>query len=916
MTTTVRFGLLGEVMAWGPDGPIDIGHPRQRHVLAALLVDANRLITVDQLFDRVWGDQPPQSARSTLFTYLTRLRQALAPVPIERSSGGYRITVHRDALDLDRFHRLLAEARETSDDHVAAEVYRRAFELWRGEPLPDLDTPWAYDIRGLLGGRRFAAELDYTDVRLRLGEHATVLADLTTRAAEHPLDERLAGQLMLALYRSGRLADALEHYQDFRGRLAEELGVDPGQSLRDLHGRILESTRATPPRALSAARPPRQLPPDLRSFAGRAPELAGISARFGGAAGAAGICTIGGGGGVGKTSLALHWAHRNAAHFPDGQLFVNLRGFDVSGRPTEPSAVLHGFLSALGITESDIPTNLDGQVNLYRSLLAGKRMLVLLDNAADTAQVSPLLPGSSTVCTVVTSRHPLTGLVALHAAHVVTLDVLSSSEAYELLSSRLGATRLAAEPDAVSAIVEHCAGLPLALGIVAARASVQPDLALTDLAAQLRDHTTRLDGLETGEVNLGLRAVFESSYQALEPAAAKLACLIGLAPGPDISTAAADILAGGSASRLLEQLESAHLITQPSPGRYRMHDLVRLDATERAGTLPARVREDAVRQLVAFYLRTAHAADRLLDPHRPVVVLSEFGADQQPLALADHDDAERWLTTEHPCLLATQQAAAEHGWFAQVWELSLVTDTLHWRHGRTAEHLDAMRTALDAAQAAGDLDIQRRLHQNLGQVLARAGSTDDAVHHLERALAVAEQIGNVVDQGHARMTLAQVSGQQGDNEHAAHHAVLALERYQTAGATRFEATALNQLGWISALLGKFDEARAHCEAALALPLPEGIVHAETLDSLGYIHERTGRLTDAVSCYQRSVEVFSEKGDTYNVATTLIQLGRALAALGSAEAAAVWRRALELCEIQQRSKEADELRQRLAGWPGE
>lgn len=908
----MQFGLLGEVMVWGPDGVIDVGHARQRSVLAALLVDANRVVTVDQLFERVWGGLPPQTARSTLFTYLTRLRQALAPVPIERKPGGYQITVEPEALDLHQFSDLLAKARDNDDDQAAAQFYQQALRLWRGEPLLGVDTPWADDVRGLLNRRRFAAELDYADVQLRLGQHTDLLPELASRAAAHSLDERLAGQLILALYRSGRMADALEHYHEFRRRLADQLGADPGPSLRDLHRQILESGQGSPAPTRERDRAPRQLPPAVTSFTGRKAELAALDAHLLRPGAPGGVCAIVGGGGIGKSALAVHWAQQNADRFPDGQLFVNLRGFDPSGRPTEPSTVLRGFLRALGATGPDIPADLDGQVDLYRSLVADRRMLVLLDNAAGTAQVEPLLAGSPTVSTLVTSRHPLTGLVAVHGAHMVLVDVFSDAEAYDMLISRLGEARLAAEPDAVSALVRHCAGLPLALAIVAARASAKPGLPLAVLAAQLRDDATRLDGLDAGEASVGLRAVLALSHQVLAPKTARLACLVGLAPGPDISLAAADVLADGHAERMLSELESMHLIAQPSPGRYRMHDLVRLDAVERASLLPVDVRVDALRRLVTFYLRTAHTADRLLDPRRPPVELSDSGPGPRPLPLTGKDEAVHWLSTEHPCLLAAQQLAAEHGWHAQVWELALVTDTLHWRQGRLTHHLAVSSIAIHAAQIAGDLAVLCRLHQNIGKVLARAGRSAESMSHIERSIELAARIHDPTSEGHGHMTLTQVWGQQGDLQRAFDHAELALRLYRAGEQRVFEAQALNQLGYVAALLGRFDEARTHCEAALDLQAAVGEPNGDILDSLGYIHQHSGRLARAAEYYRQAVTAFGQAGDTYNAATTLIQLGQVHASLGSLrEAESAWQRALELCQVQQRTADAKSLRKQLA-----
>jgi len=902
----MEFGLLGEVSVWGPDGPVDVGHARQRNVLAALLADANRTVSVDQLLDRVWGDRPPQTARGTLLTYLTRLRRAVAPVPIERRSNGYQLTVARAAFDLHRFTDMLAQARTSQDDQRAADLFRRALSLWRGEPLPGQDTPWANEFRELLNRQRLAAELDHTDVLLRLGQHTELLAELLAMANRHPLDERIQGQLILALYRSGRLAEATSRYQRFHRQLAEEVGTTPGLALRELHHEMLVSDEAEAVR--SQSRLPRQLPPPPQSFTGREAAMASLDGLLGRTA----TVTIGGGGGMGKTSLALHWAHENLDHFPDGQLFVNLRGFDPLGRPTDPATALRGFLGTLGVNSADVPPDLDAQANLYRTLVAGRRMLVLLDNAASTDQVAPLLPGSPTVTTVVTSRHPLTALVATHDAQVVHLDVLDADESHELLVSRLGTARMTEEPTAVTELVTHCAGLPLALAIVAARARVEPDCPLATLAAQLRDHTTRLDGIDTGETDLNLRAVFSVSHNALERDAATLVGLLALAPGPDISTEAVEVLAGEPPSRRLRELLAVQLVSRPVPDRYRMHDLVRLDAAERAGRLPAAQRDGALHRLVGYYVRTGQLADRLLDPLRPPYDLSEATTQAPRGRLAGKEAATTWLAAEHACLLAAQDMAAARGWHAQTWELAMVTDTWHWRQGLATDHVAVLRAAVEAAHAADDPVVRCRLYRNLGQAVARTGATTEAIRHLEQAVALAASIGMRTDQAHSHSSLAQTWSQQGDNRLAKEHATRALRLHRAEGQIRYEASALNQLGWIAAILGELDEARTHCTAALEIQTTLGKVDGEIFDSLGYIEERAGHLPEAVQRYRAAVEAFEDGGDTYNTASTLTQLGRAYATHGARdEARATWQQALDLCRIQRRTAEVTALQQLLS-----
>ncbi|WNV86050.1 AfsR/SARP family transcriptional regulator [Umezawaea sp. Da 62-37] len=381
----MEFELLGPVRAHVAGTAVEVGHARQRWVLAALLVDANRVVTADQLLDRVWGERPPATARGTLATYVARLRKvAGGGLVIERRTGGYAVVVAANDVDLHRFERLLAQARGTADDRRAVELYERALGLWRAEPLVGLDTRWANGLRSALSAARLAAELDRVDVLLRLGRHSAALSTLPALADEHPLDEGVAGQLMVALHGAGRLDRALAHYREFRDRLLDELGAEPAATLRDLHQRVLAGADAVAP-AVAHRVVPRQLPARPGVFTGRAEELKELGERLDRqdrSRDTTHVSLVSGGGGLGKTWLALHWAHQEVDRFPDGQLYAGLRGFDPDADPVEPAAVLRGFLGALGVTADAVPADTDDRAALYRSLVAGRRMLAVLDNAA------------------------------------------------------------------------------------------------------------------------------------------------------------------------------------------------------------------------------------------------------------------------------------------------------------------------------------------------------------------------------------------------------------------------------------------------------------------------------------------------------------------------------------------------------
>jgi DNA-binding SARP family transcriptional activator len=498
----VEFRLLGTVEARADGQPVDLGHARQQCVLVALLVKANKVLSADQLLDRVWGDHVPRRGRDTLYSYLSRLRKALADadeITLRRQSGGYVLAVPSRSVDLHRFRDLVGQARTAGDDRALG-LFEQALGLWRGEAFAGLDTDWLTTVRAEFDAERLAAKLDHTDVALRLGQHAALLPTLSTLADERLLDERLAGQLMLALYRSGRPAEAQEHYQRVRSRLVEQLGTDPSQPLRELHQRILTadpalalpSTPRLPDTPGSVV--PRQLPAPPRGFTGRTRELTALNAAADTDNDAMMISVIAGALGVGKTWLALHWAHRNIERFPDGQLFVDLRGFSPDNRPMLPKVAMRGFFDAFGVDPDQLPVDPHAQAARYRSLVANKRMLIVLDNASDTTQVAALLPGTPTCMVLVTSRRHLSGLIAEHGAGHLSLDALSDAEARALLVTRLGAERVAAEPAAINDLVACCGRIPLALSIIAGRAHTHPHLPLATLTAELRDA-----GLDTFE---------------------------------------------------------------------------------------------------------------------------------------------------------------------------------------------------------------------------------------------------------------------------------------------------------------------------------------------------------------------------------------------------------------------------------
>jgi DNA-binding SARP family transcriptional activator/tetratricopeptide (TPR) repeat protein len=933
----LEFRLLGEVDVRVDGRAVEVGHARQRCVLAALLVDANRVVSVDQLVDRVWPQRAPQRVRSAVYTYVTRLRRALAvagdDVDITRRSGGYVLAVEPAVVDLHRFDRLVARARTTDDDAAALALVEEALGLWRGQALAGLDTPWFNAVRAAADKQRLAAELDRNDLALLLGRHTGLLGELATAATARPLDERLAGQLMLALYRSGRQNDALAHYRQVRERLADELGTDPSPPLQHLHQQILradptlaapDGTGPTPAPTPGPPPPvPRQLPTPVRHFTGRADELkvlTGLLDETSTAGGTVVVSAIAGTAGIGKTALAVHWGHQTADRFPDGQLYVNLRGFDPTGQVMDPAEAVRRFLDALGVPPQRIPADLDAQAALYRSHLAGRRMLILLDNARDTAQARPLLPGTPACLVLVTSRNQLTGLVA-DGAHPVILDLLTDTEARDMLRRRLGAARVAAEPGAVDEIVACCSRLPLALAIVAARAASQPRLPLAALAAELRQARDRLDAMVGDDPRSDVRAVFSWSYRALSPAAARLFRLLGVHPGPDLSTAAAASLAALRPARVrpvLVELAQANLIVEYTVGRYTCHDLLRGYAAAQALALdPDSQRRAAIHRILDHYLHTAGTADRLLEPARDPIASSPSQPGVTPEHLADYEQALAWFTVERPVLLAAVDQAVAAGFDRHIWQLAWTLWVFFDRQGHWLDQITTGRAAVAATARLSDPGLQAHAHRNLANAYFRLGHFDEAEIQLRQALDLASLAGDQLGQAGTHYALGDLCEQRGRPTQALEHGRKALDLYRVIGHQIGQADALNAVGLFCSQLGDFQQALVFCQQALAMQwdLDNHDGQAATLDSLGYTHHQLGEHAQAVTCYRQSAALFRSVGNRYEEAATLTRLGDTQHAAGDPDAARnAWQKALVILTDLDHP-EAPEVCGRLAALPG-
>ncbi|MEV4414297.1 BTAD domain-containing putative transcriptional regulator [Catellatospora sp. NPDC049609] len=930
----VHFDLLGPLEVFRDGQPVALGSTKQQLVLAALLLRPGEAASNDELVAMLWGDQPPLSAAANVRTYVRGLRQALldgesAERRIVTTPGGYLLRVEPDERDLDRFDAAAARGRAAlaAGDPAAAEAaLSAAVGLWRGPALAGLPLPRMLTGRvAQLEERRLLAEEDYATARLALGEAAEAIPRLRALLDRHPLRQRAWAQLMTGLYQIGDVSGALAAFRRARQVLAEETGLDPGPELTRLHDDILhhrvapDGPAATapggdPPARVPATRP-QQLPLALPGFVGRSAELARLDATLGtGRDGPPGvdIVTVSGMPGVGKTTLALHWAHRAVDLFPDGQLYVNLRGY-ADADAVSPADALVTFLEALGVPIGRIPSSIDARSGLYRSLLAPRRMLIVLDNARDADQVRPLLPGAGRCAVVVTSREQLAGLAAAEGARPLTLQVLTAAESMNLLRSRIGDDRVAAAPLATAEMIEATGRLPLALSMVAARVAAKPTFPLEAVAAQLRPSEARLGLLADGDV----RRVFSWSHRALSPDAAHLLRLLGLHPGPDLTGDAAAALLGRprhAVTPLLQELTRLHLLTEHLPERYALHDLLRSYAAELAqASERADERHAAGLRMYDHYLHSARAAAVLLQPTwTPVEPLPPQPA-SVPVPVPDRDAAVAWFHAEHPVLLRVLRQAADTGSETYACRLAWALAAYLAPRGLFQDQLTAQQAALAAAERIGDLGAQALASRMLARALMRLGDQDAAEQHVQRALELYEQLGDLDGLALTLRHYTEHCTQCGRLDEALKHSTEALRVSRLMGSRYAEARALNTKGYLHALTGDYGQAVADCTQALAQQrqMDDRVGQAATLDSLGFAYHRLGDPAKAAACYEQSVERFRESANRYHEALTLVRLGEAREAMADLSAAAeAWRRAVRIHD-DAGDPAADEVRRRLA-----
>ncbi|MFI7547404.1 BTAD domain-containing putative transcriptional regulator [Actinoplanes sp. NPDC049599] len=911
MGTEIR--LLGPVEVRADGLVFDIGEPRRRTVLAALLVDAGRVVPSTTLVERVWGESPPGHAIRTLGSHVSRIRRVLeraatagSSVAVVKFPGGYRLDVDRNQVDLHLFRRLVRQARDAGcSDQQRAELLRQAIALWRGEPLTGLAGDWAERIREHLGRERLDAVAAWAEAEVRVGNPGEVLGMLPELAEAHPLLEPLTAALMRAMITAGRPSEALELCRTHRRRLADEYGTDQSADLQKLYEAILrgELAAAVAPTPTPAAVVPVQLPVGVPGFAGRVEELARLDALPADHTDRTTvICAVSGAAGVGKTTLAVRAARRMSDRFPDGQLYLDLRGFDPAGAPVEPGEGLRTFLDAFDVPPGRIPMSLDAKAGLYRSLLAGRRVLVVLDNARDSAQVRPLLPATPGCLVLITSRNRLAGLVATGGIHHVELALFTHDEAYDLLSRRLGEARLAAEPQAVEEIISRCAGLPLGMAIVAAQAVVQPRRPLTAIAAQLRQAPDTLDAFSSGDPAADVRTVFSWSYEILSDGAARLFRLLALAPGPATAEPAVASLAGLPVSRVrasLAELVGAHLIIETGPGRYAFHDLLRAYALELVKLHDGyEQRLAAIRRVLDHYLHTAYAAERQLQPAGTGFTMVRTQPGVEPEKIADRERARAWFGAQRSVLLAAVDLAATWGLDQHAWQLAATFRTYFKWQGLWREWLAAQQTGLAAALRTGERDAQAAAYRALALALIRLARYDEAESSLKEAVELHTAIGDQVGQAHAHLNLGEVYVRQGLLSDALRHAEEALDLYRQAGNEPGQANSLNNIGWLYAQLGDHRTALRRCGLALALHRRTGDRQgqATTWDSLGYTRHIRGEYAAAVECYQRALDMYRELGDRYYEATVRVSLGDTYSAAGDRCAAdAAYQQALTILD---------------------
>jgi len=894
----VHFRILGPLEFFDGRDWAPIGAKKWRSLLAVLLVRAGEVVPSDRLIAEVWGDDPPAGANNLVSVYALRLRRLIGDEQgqvLRTRAPGYQLALEPGDLDAARFGELVTEARQElarHDPQRAAELLTGALSLWRGEAL--LDVPPSPLL--IAEAERLAeARLDAVELRIEAeigcGRPAEVIGEVSKLVTDHPLREGLWGLLMRALDGAGRHAEALATYSRAKDVLVEELGVDPGEPLQRLFQELLTRQPSQLPAGEGTAAyreppepdPPRQLPADIADFTGRARDLARLCELTPGdetadSAGAVQVALVTGAGGLGKTTLAVHAAHRLRPRFPHGQLYADLLGG--TAQPLAAADVLARFLRDLGVSDAQIPDGEEARAGLYRTRLADRQVLVLLDNARDYAQVRPLLPGSSSCAVLVTTRKIMPELVT---ARLVDLDVLEEAEARALFAGIVGAPRVDAEPEASGEVLAACAGLPLAIRIAGARLAARRSWTVRALAGRLRSQQRRLDELTAGA--LAVRASFEVSYASLpgltaapgiDPARAFR--LLGLWAGPVISLAAAAALFGlptEAAQDALEHLVDAHLLESPTFDVYRFHDLLRVYAAERSQAEPGPVRQDAVRRILSWYLHTTEAAAWVVSPNHTPVPVSPAEPELHPLAFVTRAAAMDWYEAERANLTAATRLAADSGLHDLAWQLPAAAMVFFYRRSHWVDWITTHETGLASAQRLGDRLGEAWMLNNLGMAHGHQHQPE-AIGYLEQALAIYQEVGSQPGQARAANNLATAWTHLKDYGKALEAGQHSLEIQRAAGNRYGEGIALGNLGSSYRELGRYREAIDCYQHALGIfrELGNDMAEADSLSELGDVYLQMGQTSEALGSLEKALVIWSSTGNRYYEAMTLKLLGLA------------------------------------------
>lgn len=881
----MEFRLLGSVALVTEDGDVALGPAKRSSLLAMLLLRPNGAVNVGQLIDALWEDEPPTHAKTVLQGHVSRLRALLAEhgaeeygVELATQGSAYVLRIPESLVDAHRFEELVALAGVQRHPGDAVRMLREALAYWQGPALTG--TVHSRPLEAAAGGLeelRLASVEALAAAYGALGEHGRAAAVLRTEAVAHPLRESLAAALMLALGRAGRQSDAIDWYHRTRRLLAEELGVDPGEALAEAYATLLRSAEPAarvprpvlPVEASVAFAAPEQLPRAPRGFTGRGAELAALDRAVGGVV--APLCLVTGPAGVGKSAFAVHWAYERRAGFPDGRLFADLRGFSDTPAP-ETAAVLREFLLALGVPALRIPEAADARGALFRSLTAGRRLLVVLDNARSSEQVRPLLPGGDLCATVVTSRDRLSGLIASDAARPVPLGHLPPADSAALLATVLGEARVAAEPAAAERLAGLCDGLPLALRVTAARLAERPQWTLDVMVGELADEQVRLTLLDVEDV--GVSAALRLTVQQLPDSAARMFRALGLHTGSDLDRFAAGALAGTSpthASADLDRLAAAHLLAEAVPGRWTPHDLVRLYAR----SIAPEADPEGLPRLLDHYLYTGLAADAAAEPgSQPCYSLPADA--RRPAATREFEDraaALDWYAAERPSLEGAVAAAAALGLHDRAWRLALVQWPLMlMRIGDGWTPL--LEAGLASAEHVGDLDAQSRTRALLGWVLHEEGRDAEALVHLEKAPILAARAGDAVSEAIAYVNYAAVLDATGEHERAGLLMVHAVSLADRTGHPSTQVLTLHHLATHCLKAGEYDEALAHTVRAGELVTPDAVVVLAQLQIVrGEALAGIGRLEEAADQLKRAIAAADAAGFTEGSARAAERLSR-------------------------------------------